>query len=35
MREVFGEILEKNCLIIFELLPFLLARLYKVQVELL
>ena len=21
MREVFGEILEKNCLIIFELLP--------------
>ena len=34
MREVFGEILEKNLLIIFELLPFL-ARLYKVQVELL
>ena len=23
MREVFGEILEKNILIIFELLPFL------------
>ena len=22
MREVFGEILEKNCLLIFELLPF-------------
>ena len=34
MREVFGEILEKKFLIIFKLLPFL-ARLYKVQVELL
>ena len=30
MREVFGEILEKNYLIIFELLPFL-ARLHEVQ----